>query len=45
MISVTVENDCLVITVDNETTEIPLWLVRLARVEEWQEEDHSSSSP
>lgn len=33
MITVTVDGDMLVITVGDETTEIPLWLIR-----SWQDE-------
>jgi hypothetical protein len=36
MIEVTVENDILIITIDDETSVIPMWLLRNAGDEEWQ---------
>lgn len=37
MISVTVEDDYLYITVDGETQVIPMWLIKNGSDEEWQE--------
>ena len=39
MITVTVDGDMLVITVGDETTEIPLWLIR-----SWQDDEQGRAA-